>query len=358
MAATLKDIVKNLQSNLKSIIKIGPKTTNVVGIDIGSYSIKGLKLQKKAGICEIVAMGIEDLGRKPSHNKVLEALKKVAGSLNLEGASINTSVSGQSVISRNIKLPRMTHEELKKAITFEAEKYIPFDMQEIILDYQIINEKLEDGKMEILLVAAKKDFINEHIAILKDANLEVSAIDIDPLALANCFEAGYPVEAKEKIAVLLNLGCKYTNITIIDNYTVRLVRDIPLGGDNITSAIMEHMSLDYDSAQKFKTQTIDKADEFLETYKLIFENLASQIRLSFDYFENLYGKQIDLVYISGGTAKLTGIDKFLNQVLGIKVITWDTLKGCQISDATLLSKANAVSTHLGVAVGAALRDII
>ncbi|KPK38869.1 MAG: hypothetical protein AMJ78_09370 [Omnitrophica WOR_2 bacterium SM23_29] len=295
------------------------KSKGKVGLDIGSSSVKAAMLvpQKEGGV-ELVAFGIEALEGEHSKETIVRAMRRVVETLNVKEKKVVISVAGQSVVVRQVLFPKMSEDELKSAIRYEAEKHIPFNINEVYLDAQIIGEKTEDNKMKVLLAASKKELIDERLAYLNEVGLEVEAIDCDSIATTNAFIFNNAGLGKEKTLALINIGASMTNVCILKDEILNFVRDIPIGAENL-------------------------------------ENLDTQIRLSFDYYENQFGKGIDGIYLSGGGSKQVGLPEHLSQAFGIESSTWDPTKNLTISPNISKESLKDVSNQLAVCLGLAMR---
>jgi len=295
------------------------KAKSKVGLDVGSSSVKaaGLTAQKSGGF-QLDYFSIQPIEGEHSKDKIADAIKKAVEASPSKTQKAVISVSGQSVVVRQVLFPAMTDEELRSAITFEAEKYIPFNISEVYLDAQIIDKKTADNKIKVLIVAAKKELVDEHLALLNEAGLEAEAIDCDSVAVTNAFIFSDPGLTKEKTVALINIGASMTNICILKNEILNFVRDIPIEPKNL-------------------------------------ENLETQTRLSFDYYENQFGKGIDGIYVSGGGSKEAGILERFSQAFGIESQVWDPAKNLVISPKVNGQALKESASQMAVCLGLAMR---
>lgn len=305
----------------------------ITALDIGTSSVKALQIVRENGSVRVLNYGI---------GKTIEqATQSLQGSLK----RVNISVSGQSVIIRYIELPKMTREELSNALQFEAEKHISIPLDQAMLDFNII-EELKENKQRILLVACKKELIDSRIELLKNLNISANLIDVDSLALANGFLYITEQTKEDGIFALINIGAKFTNLHILAKNNSYLIRDIQIAGDNITRVIAAKFAISIGEAEDLKQNiTPNKEKEILYTIRPVIENMAEELRLSFDYFENLCGKTIDKVFISGGCCNLKGLDNLLKDELNIDIARWNPLGLADFSN----------KPEFAVAAGLALR---
>lgn len=338
--------------NILSKIKLpGGKDRFSIGLDIGTQSIKSVKLKINGNAAELVAFDLEESQLDP-----VNVLKKIKHAQNAD--LVNTSFCGSSTVIRYVNFMRMSKLELRQALKFEAQKHIPFSVEEVNLDAEILRDDLPENKMLVLIAAIKKELIPQRIRVLENAGLRPNIIDIDSLALVNAFNFNYPKTdlSEGKSVCLLNIGSTITNVNILDNGLVRLSRDIHSGGANFTKKIMEIFGMDFKAAEEFKINPPeDKADKIKAAVESVLTNLASEIRTSFDYYESQNTANVVKIFLSGGASKITGLKEMLTACLGIPVETWDPFKQIKIPDAIDTQKLNKFSSQFNVAVGLAIR---
>ncbi|MEA3328236.1 MAG: type IV pilus assembly protein PilM [Candidatus Omnitrophota bacterium] len=289
-----------------------------VGLNISSSGISVAEMAGKNEKYHLLHFGFEPLKDTKAKADLGDAIKKAMDNAGITSKEVNTSVAGQEVIVRYIEFPQMAKDELNSAIKFEAEKYIPFNIDDVVLDCQIL-DKGSQGKMKVLLVAAKKDLIDKHISLIEQAGLRATLIDVDSFAIINAFQANNPRQVTGTIA-LLNLGKELSSINILKGNTSCFTRDILIGGDNLNV-----------------------------------ENLLSEIHLSFDYYESQFEKGIDRVFLNGESSGLAGLRDSLKESLKLEIRPWNAVEGLEIDPGLDKEKLSAVSDKLTVAVGLALR---
>ncbi len=313
------DIIKGKIPTIKIPFMNLNKPKTKIGLDIGTSSVKALALTpQKSGGFQLDHFSIQQIEGEHSKEKTVSAVRQAVSASDTKIQRVVISVSGQAVVVRQVLFPSMTDEELRSAITFEAEKYIPFNINEVYLDAQIIDKKTADNKIKVLIVAAKKELVDEHLALLKEAGLEAEAIDCDSVAVTNAFIFNNPGLTKGKTFALINIGASMTNICILKNEILNFVRDIPIEPKNL-------------------------------------ENLETQIRLSFDYYENQFGKGIDGIYVSGGGSKEPGLLERLSQAFGIESQIWDPAKNLIISPKVDNQALKEAASQMAVCIGLAMR---
>ena len=320
---------------------------DVVGLDIGTHSIKlvGLKgsparwVLAKYAISEIPSAITEELSPEERKTVLISALKGMLSTARIRAKKVATSVSGNAVIVRYVRFPRMSPSDLEKTIQFEAEPYIPFDIREVNISTHILGEVIEEGqpKMETVLVGAKKDLLQERVEIIEAAGLKPLIIDVDAFALENAYEISRNKERPETV-MLLNLGATTSNISILENGVSKIVRDVFVAGNSFTRAIQRNLQVDYSEAEELKKEhglTLASAEEELETIATqdetkvqvstilmpLVRELVGEVRRSIDYYQAQTGgeKTMDKILLSGGSSKLKNLDRFLGDELGLVV---------------------------------------
>jgi type IV pilus assembly protein PilM len=245
---------------------------------------------------------------------VIDAIQRVFTAQKIKTTEVATSVSGNAVIVKKISLPQMTPEELSESIHWEAEQYIPFDIQDVSLDYEVVEGGGSGGNMDVLLVAVKKDKIGDYTSAISQAGKNAQIVDVDVFALQNCYEVNYGIDAGRVVA-LLNVGASIMNINIIKGGTSIFNRDIAVGGNQYTDAIQKDLNLSFDQAEAVKKgQRVEGAnpDSLGPILQAVSENIALEIQKTFDFFKATSSEdRIDRIFLSGGTAKVKGLQELL-----------------------------------------------
>jgi type IV pilus assembly protein PilM len=269
-------------------------------------------------------------------------------------------VAGSSVIIKHIAIPKTSPKELEDQVYWEAEQYIPFDMKEISLDFDVVQEDTGDGKMDILLVAAKKDFIEKRLAAVRDAGLQPAVLDVDVLALANVFWENYDL-APESAVLLVDVGASLTKINIVNDSTTLFTRDVAVGGRNLTTEVQNKLGISFQEAEVLKIDACSTGqipEEVLPLVSAISENIALEIRRSMDFYAaSPVQVPVTAVYLSGGASRIPGLSSMLAEILGLPVeyfnpFTKVACSGRQFSEEFL----TAISSSAAVPVGLALRN--
>jgi type IV pilus assembly protein PilM len=336
-----------------------------IALDIGSTFIKLVQLKGSGKNYSLAKFGMVPLpaeviveGAVMDANRVSEAIKELLVAQKIKTKEVVLSVSGSSVIIKRISIADMTDEELAESIKWEAEQYIPFSIDDVNVDFQKLGPGAAEGQADVLLVAVKKDKINDYVNLVKDAGLEPVVVDVDVFALANMCELNYEVEAG--ITALLNIGASVMNINILRDGVSIFTRDITVGGNRYTEALQRDAGLTYDDAEKIKrSETVDGADmdQLNGIIATVTEDIVGEIQRSFDFFRSTTGSdKVSRVLLSGGCAKISQFTKVLSERLEIPVDIINPFKNIKVDPKNF--KAGFISDAAplaAIAVGLAMR---
>lgn len=307
-----------------------------VGFDVDSAGIRGLVVKHHAGQHTICAASSEPITEPSNHQATVDATRRVLESLNLSAYHapiVSTAVRGSGVIVRFVTFPAMKPQELRQAAQFEAEKHIPYQASEVILDAQPLGPP-QQGKQEVLLVAAKKELIEEHLKLLREAGVTPQIIDVEAFALVNAWEViGRPDPAANPAApsgatAVVRVGPWRTTLSIVTSARLRLTRDFPTGMEG----------------------------EVREASPPVLEHLVKQFRLSFDYFENQYGQGIEQVALGGPAIQWTNFAESFGEMLGLPVHRWNPVATLAKDARIDLVALDRISPDLVVAAGLSFRN--
>lgn len=344
----------------------------LIGLDIGTNGIKFCQLKQGKRNYQLVNFGLALLppetivdGALIASDTIVETLRELFDAHRVRGKEVAISVSGHSVIIRKIALPPMTQEELQESIQWEAEQYIPFDMNDVYLDVEILNTQTADSnEMEVLLVAAKKDMVNDYIEVVQEAGLSPRVVDVDCFAVQNQFEMSYELPLTETV-VLINIGASVTNINIVSRGITTFTRDIsPLGGNIYTEEIQKQLDVSYEEAEILKAGGELGADadavvpqEVERVIHMVSEGVASEIQRSLDFYTATSAdSHISRIYLSGGTAKIPSLYRTIEQKLGVPVEIINPFKNIEVdSNRFDLEYLRDVAPIAAVATGLAFR---
>jgi type IV pilus assembly protein PilM len=270
---------------------------------------------------------------------------------------VATSVSGHSVIIRKITLPLMTEEEIEGNIQWEAEQYIPFDINEVHIDYQRLEMEGEDQEsQDVLLVAVKKDMVNDYLGVITEAGLNPAIMDVDAFAVQNMYEVNYEME-RGKVITLVNIGASVININIIHNGNSVFTRDMSIGGNHYTEEMQKQLSVSFDEAEQIKIGKQAAPQSIQPILDSISNSIALEIQRSLDFFTatSNFG-HIGKVCLCDGAAKTAGLQKIIENQIGIPVELANPFNNIEIPAKSYDAEyIRSVAPLCGVVVGLALR---
>lgn len=343
------------------------KKKEAVAFDIGSSSIKlvqmvltkkGWELQK-LGFAELPPEAIVD-GSIIDSMTVTNTLKEMIKEHGVKIKDTVSSLTGHSVIIKKVSFPAMTEDELSESIQWEAEQYIPFPITDVNIDFQILGADTEGkGQMDVMLVAVKKDVINDYTNVIKEAGLNPVVMDVDSFALENMMEINYPVMPGENIAVI-NIGASITSISVIVAGMTVFTRSIPMGGNQFTEEIQRQMNVSFKEAEEMKNgaktegfdaQTLQSAVDSIST------NLSFEVKRSLDFFiGGAQGADINKIYMSGGGSRAAGLLNMMQDKTAMPVEAADSFKNIIANPKSFPpDKLAQLSQAFGVAVGLGIR---
>lgn len=333
---------------------------NLVGIDIGSKIIKVVQMteqNKELSITEFAQTEVQ------SQESIPEALKDIFARKRFATKRVVSAVSGRFVIVRYITMAAMGDEEMRNAAKYELGKYIPFEVDEVIHDCQRLSDIASGGEnaakeMRMLLVAAKRSFIDEHTTLIENAGLIPTVIDVDSFALGNAYEMtgiAHPEEVPAgKIAAMVDIGATKTNINIMDGTTSFFTREFYKGGDDITDSISKKLSMEVKEAEMLKRSPGGEVHKITECIGGVTDDICQDINISLDFFENQYDKKVDEILLTGGSSNTIGINEAIEKVTGKPVKKWNavdhlTLDLDRLSREELEHNAAVASIAVGLA---------
>jgi type IV pilus assembly protein PilM len=345
------------------------KKKDAIGLDIGSSSIKLVELSEGKTGYKLENLAISPLppeaivdGALMDSVTIIDAIRDLISTTKTKAKNIVTSVSGHSVIVKKITLPFMTEAELEESIQWEAERYIPFDINDVNIDFQIFGSGPENPDvMDVVLVAAKKDIINDYVSVIMESGLNPVIIDIDSFALENMLAINYEVDKEETVA-MANVGASITNINIVKNNISGFTRDIFKGGNQITEEIQRQLHIDYEEAEKIKVGSkVDVTSQTIiqNVLKTASDSLAIEIANSLDFFQSTSTyEKINKLYLSGGGSKIKDFDIILQQQIGIPVEMINPFKKVEYKEKNFdLEYLREIGPVMAVGVGLASRKV-
>jgi type IV pilus assembly protein PilM len=328
---------------------------NLVGVDIGASSIKVVQLKAQRKSLSVVRYGYAALPPQT----IIDGHVKIFQDNKISTKDVAVGVYGQSVIVRKITVPMMTSEELEEQINWEAEQHIPFDIKVMSIDYEVLRKRPEAGQMDLLLVAAKKDEINDYASILREAKLRPIVVDINAFTIQNIFEQQQGLPEDGTIA-LLNVGAAVSSLNIVSRGVSAFTREITNAGNAITEEIQKQCGVPYDQAEAYKcgggpTQIVPQ--EVHQIISQACDGLAGEIQRSLDFYLATSGEsEISKIFVSGGSAYLAPLCKAIEKRARVPVMLFDPMANMavdtkSVNEADMRSRA----AQLVVALGLSLR---
>lgn len=343
-----------------------------LGLDIGSSSVKMVLLKetkrgyalRNFGMAPLPPEAIVD-GALMNSTAIVQAIQELVTAHHVKHHDVAIGVRGHSVIIKKIPLPKMTQADLDESIGWEAEQYIPFDVKDVNIDTQILTPAgaTEGGQMDVLLVAAKKDMINDYTTVVTEAGLTPTIVDVDAFAVQNAFEANYGALEGETV-VLINAGAAIVNINILADGITTFTRDINIGGNGFTEEIQKQLNVSYEEAEALKVggRAGSDADAVVpqEVERIILgvaDQMAGEIQRSLDFYSaTAADAKLSRVLLSGGTAKIPALVKTIENRVSVPVEILNPFKNIEIDPRRFdPSYIEEVGPMAAVAVGLGLR---
>lgn len=348
-----------------AFLKKKGKTT--VGLDIGSSLIKAVEIDHSKDEPTIIRFGMSKLlpeaivdGELMDRNLVIEGIQECLENGRISRKEVVTAVSGRAVIVKKVVMDKMSPDDAQEAIFWEAEQHVPFDIDDVCLDYQILQEDVGANQMEILLVAAKKEMINTHAELVRDAGLTPSLIDVDSFAIQNSFEMTEPREERS-VKGLINIGADVTNINIVQDDIPHFTRDLSIGANSFIEAFQKDLEVSYDEACGIITGEFQYNDEekLEETVRSACSDLSMGIERSISFLKTAGDAEgIDEIVLSGGGAKIPKLEEMLAEKHGVGFRIANPLASLRYGEEVFANTAMSIedlSPLLTVGVGLALR---
>jgi len=340
----------------------------LVGLDIGTSSVKAVQLQRSRKKYRLVALGIAPLhpdtmvdGLIMDADAVTNAIRQIFEENKIGLKDVTVSVSGHSVIVKRIRVPQMKPDELREGIAWEAEQHIPYSIEDVNLDFQILGSGDNGkGEMDVLLVAVKKDIVNQYLAVISAAGLRAAVVDVDAFAMENAFEMSEQVRRDEVVA-LVNIGAAITTINVLRRGSSDFTRDSALAGNRYTESLQKGLGLSHDQAETLKMGGAVQGHDVAEArpvIEMVNGELAGEIRRSFEFYRSsMPGGAIHRVVLSGGCARLSDLSSYLSQSLDLPVEIANPFRDITADRKQFDPEYLAyIAPQMAVGVGLALRE--
>ncbi|GAB1723423.1 MAG: Type IV pilus biogenesis protein PilM [Nitrospira sp.] len=373
VAKTLRREGKGMLASLKHLadmdfLSMFSPQRQLLGLDIGSSSIKLVQIKEHRGRYTLQKFGVKELepevivdGTVMDEGQVVSAIKELLAEHNVKLKQVAVSISGHAVIVKKITLPPMPDEELDAQVKLAAEQYIPFDINEVNLDFYVLppsENPDEQSEMSIVLVAAKKDKINELTELVKAAGLVPIVMDVDAFAVENMYGVTSP-STQDDTTILVNIGASVMNVNIVGRGVSLFTRDIPLGGNRYSEAVQREMGVSYEEAEQLKKNDGDDDHTLAAVMESVNAEVASEIARTIDYFKTTSSEsEIARVLLFGGGAKVKGLAQQLRDRMHVDVELANPFHEIDTSQCNVDPEQLAEMGSLAaVGVGLALRTV-
>jgi type IV pilus assembly protein PilM len=347
--------------------------TSTIGLDMGTSTVKYVRFNREGDTFTLADFRVERIySEDPSEmvpqvkrTQVIEALGRLLDGVPLKSSYVISAVSGPSVIVRQISSPRLGQEQLKESLKFEAKKYIPFELDETEMDFQILDPDADNDTMQVLLVAVTRESMASHLSILAELGVEPVITDVGSLALMNSLYQAEPQALNEAVA-LLDIGADTSSLNIYRRAGLFFSRDFPISGNRFTADIQKQMQLDFNSAEKMKfggtaddAAGTNPAANVVETIKPSLDALIAEVRRSFTYYDNETGRKgLNQVFVTGGCIGIPELVDYLSRELGLPVRSLNPFRNVIIPKKEIdMAEFRQRRVQLTQAVGQALRTV-
>ena len=337
------------------------KASDVFGLDIGSSAVKALKLKETGGTYRIEALGIAPLppdaiadGSIKDSGTVADAIRSAVAKAGVSGKETVIAICGRELIIKKIQIPEVPPRDVHDVVQLEAEHHIPFAIDEVFLDYHGVGK--HDSLLDLILVAVKKSKVLEYAAVVEQAGLRPSIVDVDSFALGNQFELNYPDDRHEAVA-LIDIGASFMKTNVVRGGSTIFARDIPFGGNNYTQAIAQQLKVPFEQAEaaKLGRDVGVRWEAVVPALEAVSRELSLEVQRTFDYFASTAeSERIGRIVLAGGCSLLPGLNDYLSSNWGIPVELTKPFQRIEI-DSGYADEVHAAGPSLAVAVGLALR---
>lgn len=345
------------------------RSKSVIGLDIGSSSVKAVEVVARGDSFELLHLGVAALphdaiveGAFLNASAIADAIREAIEKSGSRAKHAAAAVSGHSVIVKKITVPSMTATELEESIRWEAEQYIPFDVNEVNLDFEILQAGDAERPMEVLLVAAKKDLIDDYVNLISEAGLTPSVVDVAGFAVENAFEANYG--ASDEVIAIVNIGAQTSTINVLAGGVPAFTRDVATGGNQYTAEIQRALSVGFDEAERIKigergSESQDVVPQEVEqAMRAVTNNLVGEIARSLDFFAaTAADMRIQRVYLAGGSSRVSGLEAAFKERTGLEVELMNPLAKMLPSTRFDAEFLDQVGPSLSVGIGLAMRRV-
>lgn len=339
-------------------------SSSLIGLDIGTSSIKLVEVDNSKKNPVLKAFGFVPTppgsivgGEISDPGALASAISRLVQQSGVGAKKACTAIWGTAAISKKISIPRIEENLLQEQLRWEAEQYIPFDINEINLGYHVLRGANNPENMDVLLVAAKKDYVLRFAEVVESAGLDCEIVDVAGFALSNCFEMNYG-KGHGNIG-LLNFGAGVTNFVVLEDGDVGFARDVPVGGNTYTSDIQKTMGVSMEEAESLKIsagtgQPVPK--EVSEVLAQTNEAVADELMRSYEFYQANTGAEISKIFVTGGGLGLPGLFEAVQLALKVELKSFNPFNKVQYSRDYKPDFIAQISPYISVGMGLALRS--
>ncbi|MFT7480677.1 MAG: type IV pilus assembly protein PilM, partial [Gammaproteobacteria bacterium] len=337
------------------------RNKSVVGLDLGSSVVKAVEISLDGPEPVITGFARAEI---PPGGAVDEAVSQVLSEGNFRSKRVVTGVSGQSVVVRYVPMMKMRDSEVAQAIRFETDKYLPFDLEEVVMDCQALrgSGSEESDQMTVILAACRKELLEQQLSVVQGQGLRPIAVDLDLFALANAWELCGLVddeagdEGHEKATALVDIGATHASINVVTGGESCFSREINIGGQDMTQAVARRLGVEGFEAEAIKRSSESHQAEVTSAIMPVLEDLSNELSLSIDYVEHHEGVTVNEMLLSGGGVLVQGSAAYIEQITNRSARTWNPLEGLRVDvNRVDVEELEAWAPSLVVAVGLASR---
>jgi type IV pilus assembly protein PilM len=340
----------------------------VVGVDIGSHAVKVCYLKKVSKAYSVLNVGSTilpegavDDGTLNEPEVVATAIDDLFKNLKIKKKKVGFSISGYSVIVKKVNLAVMSEEMMEEHILTEAEQYIPFDIQDVYLDFQDLRTGTEENeRTDVMLVAAKKDIVDDYLNMLESIGLQATIVDVDGFALENTYEYNTP---KTDNIALVDIGASKMNINIISGGQSMVARDIVVGSRQLSEHIMNQFDIDFEEAEALKLGHIPaggRQNELEEIFSTVCTQWVLEVKKAIDlYHSNYPDSPLKKMVLSGGGSKVSGLTAYLAQETGLDVELFNPFSNMKVNSKKIDPEyLEIIGPEMAIASGIAIRPSV
>ena len=339
-----------------------------VALDIGSSSVKMVEAAVDKSGYRVLSLGILPLPGNVIQNNMVVDSKPVADTIRkllqengVKSKQVISAVPGRAVIMKKVQMPKQEPAELEANIEFEAQNVIPENLENVNLDHQVLNEAEDGNRMDVLLVAVKKEIINSYADVIEAAGLMPAVMDVDYFALENMYEANYAAETENGVIALIHIGAQYTSITLLHNGISMFTGDLSMGGTHFTDHVARQFGVAIEAAEAFKMTGLLEGKQGVDleaTMRPTADELAEEVRRTVSLYGAVPsddGDGLKTIYLSGGGAKLKGLRALLEQRMGVPVKMSEPFRGFNVNKNIDRDYLLAAAPYFAVGAGLSIR---